>query len=170
MRSSAFNCGVWKYCSNSLRSASSWTTVTLAGIWKTPPPQSSPNDVLVNDQKLAGTLIESETVRGTTWFLIGIGINVVVAGIIRSNAPQDNNVAYVHLPFLQQASRVGLGVVTQFNVKVDSAGQLDSVASTMDETFRADQQPTQTRPEKAFFAETAKQMIEAAGGTAEEIS
>ena len=94
-----------------------------------------------------------------------VGINVVVAGIIRSDAPQDNNVAYVHLPFLQQASRVGLGVVTQFNVKVDSAGQLDEVAGAIDKTFRADQQPTQTRPEKAFFAETAKQMIELIGFT-----
>jgi putative ABC transport system permease protein len=69
-------------------------------------------------------------------------------------------VAYVHLPFLQQASRVGLGIVTQFNVKVESADQLDSIAAQIDETFRADQQPTNTRPEKAFFAETAKQMIE----------
>ncbi|MEO0416857.1 MAG: ABC transporter permease, partial [Verrucomicrobiota bacterium] len=89
-----------------------------------------------------------------------VGVNVSVAAIIESDSPQDNNVAYVHLPFLQQASRVGLGVVTQFNVKVDSANQLDSVAGAIDETFRADQDPTYTRPEKAFFAETAKQMIE----------
>lgn len=93
------------------------------------------------------------------------GVNVHVVGIIRSDSPQDNNVAYVQLPFLQQASRVGLGVVTQFNVKVDSADQLDTVASTIDETFRSDQQPTHTRPEKAFFAETAKQMIELIGFT-----
>ena len=89
-----------------------------------------------------------------------VGINVNVAAIIESDSPQDNNVAYVHLPFLQQASRVGLGIVTQFNVKVDSSSQLDAVAGRIDETFRADQQPTNTRPEKAFFAETAKQMIE----------
>ena len=94
-----------------------------------------------------------------------VGINVSVAGIIKSDSPQDNNVAYVHLPFLQQASRVGLGVVTQFNVKVDSSEQLDSVAAEIDETFRSDQQPTNTRPEKAFFAETAKQMIELIGFT-----
>ena len=94
-----------------------------------------------------------------------VGINVVVAGIIRSDSPQDNNVAYVHLPFLQQASRVGLGVVTQFNVKVASADQLDPVAAAIDDTFRSDQQPTNTRPEKAFFAETAKQMIELIGFT-----
>lgn len=88
------------------------------------------------------------------------GVKVQVSGIIRSESPQDNNVAYVHLPFLQQASRVGLGVVTQFNVKVDSADQLEPVAAAIDATFESDQQPTRTRPEQAFFAETAKQMIE----------
>lgn len=94
-----------------------------------------------------------------------VGINVTVAGIITSDSPQDENVAYVHLPFLQQASRVGLGIVTQFNVKVENANQLQTVSDKIDETFRADQQPTNTRPEKAFFAETAKQMIELIGFT-----
>lgn len=94
-----------------------------------------------------------------------VGVNVTVVGIIASDSPQDESVAYVHLPFLQQASRVGLGVVTQFNVKVESADYLQSVADQIDETFRSDQQPTNTRPEKAFFAETAKQMIELIGFT-----
>ena len=94
-----------------------------------------------------------------------VGINVQVAVIIHSDPPQDKNVAYVHLPFLQQASRVGLGVVTQFNVKVESSDLLDSVAAEIDRTFAPDQQPTHTRPEKAFFAETAKQMIELIGFT-----
>jgi len=94
-----------------------------------------------------------------------VGVNVYVAGIITSDSPQDDNVAYVHLPFLQQASKIGLGIVTQFNVKVESSEQLDSVAAEIDETFKSDQQPTQTRPEKAFFAETAKQMIELIGFT-----
>lgn len=94
-----------------------------------------------------------------------VGVNVTVAGIISSDSPQDENVAYVHLPFLQQASRIGLGIVTQFNVKVDSADKLQAVADQIDETFKADQQPTNTRPEKAFFAETAKQMIELIGFT-----
>lgn len=94
-----------------------------------------------------------------------VGVNVYVAGIITSDSPQDDNVAYVHLPFLQQASRIGLGIVTQFNVKVESSDQLDSVAAEIDETFKSDQQPTQTRPEKAFFAQTAKQMIELIGFT-----
>ncbi|NWK54263.1 ABC transporter permease [Verrucomicrobiaceae bacterium N1E253] len=94
-----------------------------------------------------------------------VGVTVQIAGVIRSNSAQDNNVAYVHLPFLQQASKVGLGIVTQFNVKVDSAKHLDSVAGAIDETFKSDQQPTHTRPEKSFFADTAKQMIEMIGFT-----
>lgn len=89
-----------------------------------------------------------------------VGVNVTVAGIISSDSAQDENVAYVHLPFLQQASKIGLGIVTQFNVKVDSSDLLGPVAKEIDETFKSDSQPTDTKPEKAFFAETAKQMIE----------
>ena len=94
-----------------------------------------------------------------------VGVNVTVAGIITSDSPQDENVAYVHLPFLQQASRIGLGIVTQFNVKVDSSDLLQPISDKIDGIFSSDQQPTTTRPEKAFFAETAKQMIELIGFT-----
>lgn len=94
-----------------------------------------------------------------------VGITVHVAGIIRSPFAQDNNVAYVKLPFLQQASRTGLGVVTQFNVRVDDSSQLAPVAAAIDARFKSDQQPTNTRPEKAFFAETASQLIELIGFT-----
>ena len=89
-----------------------------------------------------------------------VGVRVWVAGIIQSPEPQDNNVAYVHLPFLQQASRVGLGTVTQFNVRVKSPEMLEPVAEKIDALFAADQAPTNTRPEKAFFAQTASEMIE----------
>lgn len=89
-----------------------------------------------------------------------VGVRVFVSGIIRSEQPQDNNVAYVHLPFLQQASRVGLGTVTQFNVRVESPDRLVPVAAQIDELFASDAAPTDTRPEKAFFAQTAKDLIE----------
>jgi putative ABC transport system permease protein len=89
-----------------------------------------------------------------------VGVRVQVAGIVRSPLAQDNNVAYVHLPFLQQASRVGLGTVTQFNVRVDRAAQLEPVAAAIDALFASDSAPTTTRPEKAFFAQTAHDMIE----------
>lgn len=94
-----------------------------------------------------------------------VGITVHVAGIIRSPFPQDNNVAYVKLPFLQQASRTGLGVVTQFNVRVNRSADLKPVAKTIDARFKSDQSPTNTKPEKAFFAETAGQLIELIGFT-----
>lgn len=93
------------------------------------------------------------------------GITVTVSGVIRSPFAQDNNVAYVKLPFLQQASRGGLGVVTQFNVRVNASTDLDPVASKIDELFSSAQEPTDTRPEKAFFAETAAQLIELIGFT-----
>lgn len=88
------------------------------------------------------------------------GVTVTVSGVVRSPNAQDNNVAYVKLPFLQQASRTGLGVVTQFNVRVGNSAQLEPVAKGIDELFRAAQEPTDTRPEKTFFAETASELIE----------
>ena len=93
------------------------------------------------------------------------GVTVTVSGILRSPHAQDNNVAYVKLPFLQQASRTGLGVVTQFNVRVHSADDLERVASGIDGLFRSAQEPTDTRPEKAFFAETASELVELIGFT-----
>lgn len=93
------------------------------------------------------------------------GVTVTVSGILRSPFAQDNNVAYVKLPFLQQASRGGLGVVTQFNVRVNESAQLKPVATAIDELFRSGQEPTDTRPEKAFFAETASELVELIGFT-----
>lgn len=89
-----------------------------------------------------------------------VGVRVYVAGIVRSAQAQDNNVAYVHLPFLQQSSRLGLGVVTQFSVRVASPAQMEEVAQRIDGLFASDSAPTDTRPEKAFFAQTAEDMIE----------
>lgn len=88
------------------------------------------------------------------------GVTVTVSGILSSPNAQDNNVAYVKLPFLQQASRAGLGVVTQFNVRVERADQLDAVSKKIDEFFKSAAEPTDTKPEKAFFAETASELIE----------
>lgn len=94
-----------------------------------------------------------------------VGVRVYVTGIIRSPNPQDENVAYVHLPFLQQASNVGLGTVTQFNVRVTDPAKLEPVAAAIDSLFQSDSAPTITRPEKAFFAQTAKDLVEMIGFT-----
>lgn len=92
------------------------------------------------------------------------GITAYVAGVLRSEEPQDQNVAYVHLDFIQFASgsRSG-GIVTQFAVKVDDPSQLDTVAAAIDEQFAAAQDPTQTSPEKAFVARAATDIIEIVG-------
>jgi putative ABC transport system permease protein len=89
-----------------------------------------------------------------------VGVRVSVAGIVRSPRAQDNNVAYVHLPFLQQSSNTGLGVVTQFNVRVKPGADLEQVSHRIDQLFASDSAPTSTRPEKAFFAQTAEGLIE----------
>src|SRR5206468_6635677 len=92
------------------------------------------------------------------------GVTVYVAGVVRSDEPQDQNVSYVHLPFLQRASGDHrLGVVTQFNVKVDDPKQLDPVAAAIDAEFKHDPEPTQTSAEKAFVARAAADVVHLVG-------
>lgn len=93
------------------------------------------------------------------------GVRVTIAGILTSPNLQDKDVAYVHLPFLQQASRRGLGEVTQFNVRVEDPAHLDEVAAAIDATFKSAEEPTHTQPEKAFFAQAARELIELTGFT-----
>jgi putative ABC transport system permease protein len=104
--------------------------------------------------------------------LSGAGIDVHVAGIVDSEEPQDRNVAYVHLPFLQEASRALVGggegggagaIVTQFNVSVDEPARLDEVAEAIDAEFARDSAPTSTKPERAFVARAAKDIVEVTG-------
>lgn len=88
------------------------------------------------------------------------GVTSYVAGIIESDEPQDQNVAYVHLDFLQQTVDRKLGIVTQFNVKVSESDQIDTVAAAIDDLFKSAEHPTTTRSEKAFVAQVAADMIE----------
>lgn len=93
------------------------------------------------------------------------GITVFVSGILKSEAPQDRNVAYVRLPFLQESIKRGGtgGTVTQFSVKVKDPMTLDVIASQIDEVFEHDEFPTSTRSEKAFVGQAAKDIIELVG-------
>ncbi len=90
------------------------------------------------------------------------GITVFVAGILQTDHPQDRNIAWVHLPFLQEAARRGGtgGLVTQFNVAVDDPTRLEAVAADIDELFRHDEHPTATRPERAFVGRAARDIVE----------
>src|SRR5687768_1681983 len=94
------------------------------------------------------------------------GVTTYVAGIVSSDEPQDQNVGYVHLPFLQRASGDRkLGVVTQFNVKVDDPKNLEPVAKAIDAEFARDSEPTQTSAEKAFVARAAADVVGLVGFT-----
>lgn len=88
------------------------------------------------------------------------GVNVTVAGIFRSDGLQDPEVAYVHLPFLQQTADKDLGIVTQFNVIVQDPALLDQVAKAIDAEFHPESEPTQTRPERAFIAQAGSDVVD----------
>lgn len=87
-------------------------------------------------------------------------VTVTVAGIVDSDREQDRNVAYVHLPFLQQSAGLRkLGVVTQFNVTVDDPAKLEQVSKAIDAEFASDPDPTSTSSEQAFVARAAQDVI-----------
>ena len=88
------------------------------------------------------------------------GITTYVAGILRSDNPQDQNVAYAELAFVQLAARSGLGVVTQFNLRVADPDLLEPVAEQIDDMFRTAQEPTATFTEKAFVGRLAGDALE----------
>jgi putative ABC transport system permease protein len=91
------------------------------------------------------------------------GITTYIAGVLRSDDLQDQNVAYTSLEFVQLAergSRGGLGVVTQFNLRVAEPDLLEPVAEQIDEMFRTAQEPTATFPEKAFVGRVAGDLLE----------
>lgn len=91
------------------------------------------------------------------------GYQVTVAGILDSDRSGYDNLAFVHLPYLQYAKRSGQGQVTQFNVVVDTPQQMDTVATQIDDMFHSDQSPTHTRAERAFVAEVAGDIVHIVG-------
>lgn len=89
------------------------------------------------------------------------GVRAWVAGVVPSEDPQSSNAAYAHLGFLQETAQRGGtgGIVTQFNVQVSDPARLEPVASAIDELFAHDQFPTTTRPESAFVARAARDVL-----------
>lgn len=121
-------------------------------------------------EKRSDSALVGETLAARRGFKVGesfdaSGVTVTVAGIIRSPEAQDQNVAYVHLDFLQQAGAGGgkgggLGIVTQFTVRVDDPAKMEAVAEAIDAEFRAEADPTMTSPEKAFVAQAGADIVE----------
>lgn len=113
-----------------------------------------------NDAALVGqTLADRRGLRPGMTF-DAAGITAVVAAVIRSDDPQDHNVAYTSLEFIQLAGRNKLGVVTQYYVRVTDSSLLDTVAARIDDEFRHAQAPTATFTEKAFTARVAQDVVE----------
>ncbi len=113
-----------------------------------------------SDAALVGRLLaERRGVRAGDRF-VSAGVTVTVAGIYDSDDPQDRNVAYVDLEFLQRAPGVSqLGIVTQFLVTVARPEDSERVSAAIDAAFRSDQEPTSTRSEKAFVARAATDVM-----------
>lgn len=88
------------------------------------------------------------------------GVTVSVAAIVAAKRPMDRDVAWVHLDFLQQASRGGLGIVTQFAVSVEDPSRMAEVAAAIDAEFASDSDPTHTRSESAFISQVAGDLLE----------
>ncbi|HJN79492.1 MAG: ABC transporter permease [Phycisphaerales bacterium] len=90
------------------------------------------------------------------------GVTVYVSGILETDHPQNRNIVWVHLPFLQEVARRGGsgGLVTQFNVSVDDPTELETIAASIDEIFAHDEYPTSTRPERAFVGRVARDIVE----------
>ncbi|MBU6209838.1 MAG: FtsX-like permease family protein [Planctomycetes bacterium] len=97
--------------------------------------------------------------------LSAAGIEVVVDGILESDDAQWRNSALTHLSFLQErAARGGTGgIVTQFDVTVSDPSRLEEVARSIDDRFRSDESPTATRPQTAFVARAARDVVALAG-------
>jgi len=116
------------------------------------------------DAALVGEALASRRGVKVGQTLSAAGVDVYVAGIVRSEHAQDQNVAYVDLTFLQGAAqRGGDGVVTQFNVRVQNPARLTEVAGAIDDEFRKDSEPTDTRPESAFVARAAHDLVQLVG-------
>lgn len=113
-----------------------------------------------NDAAVVGQRLADRRGLGVGDRLSAAGVTVSIAGIITSENLQDENVAYVHLDFLQRAGSDKQGIVTQFNVEVDDPNQLDTVASLIDATFENSQAPTWTSSEKAFVARAVTDIVQ----------
>jgi putative ABC transport system permease protein len=117
------------------------------------------------DAAIVGSALASRRGVSVGDRLTGAGLDVHVAGIVESDEPQDRNVAYVHLPFLQESARAATasgtgGIVTQFNVTVNDSTRLEEISKAIDAEFGRDIAPTSTKPERAFVARAARDIVE----------
>ncbi|MDG2053496.1 MAG: ABC transporter permease [Phycisphaerales bacterium] len=116
-----------------------------------------------NDAAFLGSSLASRRSLSVGDRFEAAGYQVTVAGILESDRSGYDNLAFVHLPYIQYANRSKQGQVTQFNVIVDGPEKMDAVAAQIDEMFHSDQAPTHTRAERAFVADIAGDIVHIIG-------
>lgn len=101
---------------------------------------------------------------GDTYTLGEVTVHIV--GIFASPVPVEERLIYCQLEFLQYTRGLNsVGMVTQFEVKVADSADPGVVARTIDDAFRADRVPTDTRLKGAFEAFAVGDLAEMIGFT-----
>jgi putative ABC transport system permease protein len=96
-------------------------------------------------------------------FSIGV-ISVSIAGIFTSNDPAEENYIYCHLDFLQRMNREDfVGTVTQHEILLASATDINAKCEEIDELFRGGPVETDTRPKGVFQAKSLGDLTELIG-------
>jgi putative ABC transport system permease protein len=89
-------------------------------------------------------------------------VDVQVSGIVSSPGGLLDNLAFVHLDQLQLARRLQ-GKVTEFLVRVAPGADAEAIARAIDERFRVDEQPTDTKTMQAFVQGAIEELNELVG-------
>ncbi|MCA9240508.1 MAG: ABC transporter permease [Planctomycetales bacterium] len=93
-------------------------------------------------------------------FTIG-DVSVMIRGVFHSPTAAENSLIYTHLDFLQRARGASdVGTVTQLEVHLTDSADPDSVASQIDQGFKAGPVATTTRTKGMFQADTLGDLAE----------
>jgi putative ABC transport system permease protein len=91
-------------------------------------------------------------------------VTVSVAGVFSSPDAAEENYLFCNLDFLQRSSSLkGVGLVTQFEVKVLEGANPDTVCRAIDELFRGGPVQTDTRPKGVFQANAVGDLVDLIG-------
>jgi putative ABC transport system permease protein len=99
-------------------------------------------------------------------FSIG-DLSVTVSGIFSSDDPNEENLIYTHLEFLQRRQKANqVGTVTQFEIWLAQGADPETTCAAVDAVFRNGPVATRTRPKGVFQAKSLsdlKDLVEVAG-------
>lgn len=79
----------------------------------------------------------------------GVFVDLTVSGIVEGDGPGLDNIAFVHEGQLQKARNL-VGKTTEFLVRVRQGVDAGALARQIDERFRTDETPTDTKTQQAF--------------------